>query len=82
MSKVQLLRITCGCPHDHANRRWGNQAKPCAKTEGCVHDDLKERKGWGFWIGAWNVDSLTERAGELVEALADKEVDVAHIQET
>jgi len=62
-----------------------NAAQPCAKAEGCVHDDLKAdklRKGWGFWVGTWNVDSLTGRAGELVEALADREVDVGCIQET
>ena len=56
-----------------------NAAQPSAKAEGCVRDDLradKLRKGWGFRVGTWNVDSLTERAGELVEALADREVDV------
>jgi len=42
----------------------------------------KLRKGWGFRVGTWNVDSLTGRAGELVEALADREVDVGCIQET
>jgi len=56
-----------------------NAAQPCAKAEGCVHDNPmahKLRKGW-------NVDSLTGRAGELVEALADREeVDVGCIQET
>jgi len=30
----------------------------------------------------WNVDSPTERAGELVEVLADRKVDVACVQET
>ena len=52
-----------------------NAAQPCAKAEGCVHDDLRAdqlQKGWGFRIGTWNVDSLMGRAGELVEALADK----------
>jgi len=61
-----------------------NAAQPCAKAEGCVRDDLradKLRKGWGFWVGIWNVDSLTGRAGELVETLADREVDVECIQE-
>ena len=33
-------------------------------------------------VVTWNVDSLTGRAGELVEALADREVDVGCIQET
>jgi len=61
-----------------------NAAQPCAKAEGCVHDDLRAdelQKGWGFRVGAWNVDSLTVRAGELVETLADREVDVLCIQE-
>jgi len=35
------------------------------------------QKAWRFRVGAWNVDSLTGRAGELVEALADREVDVS-----
>jgi len=42
----------------------------------------KLRKGRGFQVGAWNVDSLTGRAGELTETLADREDDVACIQET
>ena len=62
-----------------------NAALPCAKAQGCVHDDLwadKLQKGWGFRVSTWNVDSLTGRAGELVEALADTEVNVGCIQET
>jgi len=42
-----------------------NAAQPCAKAEGCVHDDPradKLRKGWVFRVGTWNVDSLTGRA--------------------
>ena len=61
-----------------------NAAQPCAKAEGCVPDDLradKLQKGWEFRVGTWNVDSLTGRAGELVEALADRKVDVGCIQE-
>jgi len=45
------------------------------------HRADKLRKGWGFQVGSWNVDSLTGRAGEPVEALADREVDVECIQE-
>jgi len=63
-----------------------NAAQPCAKAQRCVQDDVradKLRKGWVFRVGTWNVDSLTGlRAGELVEALADREVDVGYIQET
>ena len=35
------------------------------------------RKGWPFWVGTWNVDSLTERSGELVEALGERRIDIA-----
>ena len=52
-----------------------NAAQPHAKAEGCVHDDLradKLRKGWGFRVGTWNIDSLTGRAVELVEAFAER----------
>jgi len=54
-------------------------------VQGYVNDDLMAdglRKGWGFWVGTWNVDSLTGRAGEVVEALLDRKVYVACIQET
>ena len=56
-----------------------NAAQHCAKAEGCVNDDLRRRRnalreGWGFRVGTWNADS--------VEVLADREVDVACIQET
>ena len=53
-----------------------NAAQPDAKAEGCVHDDPpradKLRKGWSFRVGTWNIDSLTGRSGELVEALAER----------
>jgi len=38
-------------------------------------------KRLGFWVCTRNVDSLTGRAGELIEALVDREVDVACMQE-
>jgi len=62
-----------------------NTAQPDAKAEGCVHDDLradKLRKGWSFRVGTWNIDSLTGRAGELVEVLAEQRMDVVCVQET
>ena len=62
-----------------------NAAQPCAMAQGCVNDDLRAhglRKGWSFRVGTWNVDSLTGRAGEVVEALSDRKVYVACIQET
>jgi len=40
------------------------------------------RRGWQFRVGTCNADSLTGRAGEVVEALSDRKVDVACIQET
>ena len=63
-----------------------NAAQPYAKAEGCVHDDPPMadglRKGWSFRVGTWNVDSLTGRSGELVDALAERRMDVACVQET
>jgi len=67
-------------------KRSLNAAQPNAKAEGCVHDDPpradKLHKGWSFRVGTWNIDSLTGRSGELVEALAEKRMDVACVQET
>jgi len=60
-----------------------NAAQLCAKAQVRVNDDLRADvlwKGWGFWVSTWNVDSLTCRAGQLVEALKDREVDAACIK--
>ena len=35
-----------------------------------------------YRVGTWNVDSLAGRSGELVEALAERRMDVACVQET
>jgi len=63
-----------------------NAAQPCAKAEGCVHDNPpradKLQKGCPFRVGTWNVGSLTGRSGELVEALVERRMDVACVQET
>jgi len=62
-----------------------NAAQCCAKAQGCVNDDLRAdglQKGRGFKVSTQNVDSLTGRAGEVVEALSDRKVDVACIQQT
>jgi len=63
-----------------------NAAQPDAKAEGCVHDDPpradKLRKSWGFRVGTWNIDSLTGRACEPVEVLAERRMDVVCVQET
>ena len=45
-----------------------------------VNDNVRAdgvRKGWGFRVGTWNVDSLTG----TVAALTDRKDDVACIQE-
>ena len=43
-------------------------------------DELRD--GWAFRVGTWNVDSLTGRLGELVEALGERRMDVLCVQET
>jgi len=61
-----------------------NRAQLCTRAHGCVNDDLRAdrlRRGWGFWVSTWDVDSLTGRAGEVIEALTDREDDVTCIQE-
>jgi len=75
---------TCLRKQEVGKPSW-NAEKPCARVHNCVNDDLRAdglRKGWQFQVGTWNVDSLTGRAGEIVEALSDRKVDVACIQET
>ena len=58
-----------------------NAAQTYAKAEGGVYEDPSRadglRKGWPFRVGTWNVDSLTERSGELVEALGERRIDIA-----
>ena len=62
-----------------------NAAPPYAKAEGCVYEDPSRadglRKGWPFRVDTWNVDSLTRRSGELVEALGERRIDIACVQE-
>jgi len=62
-----------------------NAALPDAKAESCVHDDApradKLQKDWSFRVGTWNIDALTGRSGELVEALAERRMDAACVQE-
>jgi len=76
--------LTCLCKQEVGKPSW-NAAQPCTRVHGYVNDDLRAdglRKGWGFQVGTWNADSLTDRAGEVAEALLDRKVDVACIQET
>jgi len=62
-----------------------NTALPYAKAEGCVYEDPSRadglRKGWPFRVGTRNVDSITGRSGELVEALGERRIDIACVQE-
>jgi len=74
---------TCLCKQEVEKPSW-NAAQPCARVQGCVNNNLRAdglRKGWSFPVGTWNVDSLTGRAGEVVEALSDRRVDVAAFKE-
>ena len=53
--------------------------------QGYANDDQRAdgpQKDCRFGVSTWNVDSLTGRAGEVEEALSDRKVDVACIQET
>ena len=56
-----------------------------AKAEGCAYEDPSRadglRKGWPFRVGTCNVDSLTGRSVELVEALGERQTDIACVQE-
>ena len=62
-----------------------NAVQPYAKAEGCVYEDPSRadrlRKGWPFRVGTWNVDSLTGRSGELVEASGERRIDITCVQE-
>jgi len=78
-----------GCPHMPMQTGGGevswNPAQPRGRAKGCVNDDLTAdglRKCWGFRVSTWNVDSQTGSASEVVDALSDRKVDVACIQET
>jgi len=74
-----------GAPHAYEKQEvekpsW-NAAQPCAVYDDPYRGD-KLRDGWAFRVGTWNVDSLTGRLGELVEALAERRMDVLCVQET
>jgi len=65
----------------------GGETKPECSTTPCYGRWLCSRadklwKGRSFRVGTWNIDSLTGRAGELVEALAERRIDVTCVQET
>jgi len=87
---IQRLGITpLVLPHAYANRMWGNPARmqhnPVLKRRVMLMMTLRADglwKCWGFWFSTGNVDSLTGRAGEVVQALSDRKVDVSCMQET
>ena len=74
-----------GAPHAYVKQKVGkpsqNAAQPCT-----VYDDPSRgdelRDGWAFQVGTSNVDSLTGRLGELVEALVERWMDVVCVRET
>jgi len=87
--RYDIWYSSCGCPQMPTQIGGGkssrNAAQPCARVQGYVNDDLRADglwKGWGFRVCTWNVDSLTGRAGDVVEALSGRKVNVACIQET
>ena len=74
------------CLRKQVGKPSPNAAQPDATAEDCVHDDPHGannlRRGWSFRVSTWNIDSLTGRAGELVEVLAERRMDVVCVQET
>ena len=73
-----------GAPHAYEKQEVGkpsrNAAQPCAVYEDSYRGD-ELRDGWAFRVGTWNVESLTGRSGELVEALGERRIDIACVQE-
>ena len=57
-----------------------NAAQLCAVYDDPYRGD-ELRDGWAFRVGTWNVESLTGRSGELVEALGERRIDIACVQE-
>ena len=74
---------TCVRKQKVGKPNW-NAAQPYAEEEGCVYEDPSRagglRKGCPFRVGTWNVDSLTGRSSELVEALGERRIDMACVQ--
>ena len=72
-------------PHAYEKQEVGkpsrNAAQPCAFYDDPYRGD-ELRGGWAFLVGTWNVNSLIGRLGELVEALAERRIDVVCVQET
>jgi len=66
-------------PHAYADRRLQNSVRMQYNSVLTAKAEVV-RKGWVFQVSTWNADSLTGRAGELIEALVDKEVDVACVK--
>ena len=74
------------CLHKHeVGKPSQNATQPCVRAHGCVNDDLRAdvlQKGCTFRVGTCGTYTLTGSAGEVAEALSDRKVDLACIQET
>jgi len=90
MSYNNVIRIDpVGAPTYLRKQKVGKPSRnaelPYAKAEGCVCEDPSRadglHKGWPFRVGTWNVDSLTGRSGELVEASGERRIDITCVQE-
>ena len=73
-----------GAPHAYEKQEVGKPSRNAAQP-GAVYEDPYRgdelRDGWAFRVGSWNIESLTGRSGELVEALGERRMDVACVQE-
>ena len=73
-----------GAPHAYEKQEVGkpsrNAAQPCAVCED-PYGGGELRDGWTFRVCTWNVESLTGRSGELEEALGERRIDIACVQE-
>ena len=72
-----------GAPHAYEKQEVGkpsrNAAQPCALYDDPYRgDELWD--GWAFRVSTWNEDSLTGRLRELVQALAERRMDVLCVQ--
>ena len=66
---------------NNANQRFSRQDVSPRGFFPDIYDDPYRgdelRDSWAFRVGTWNVESLTGRSGELVEALGERRIDIA-----
>jgi len=53
----------------------------CHNCSGLI-DEVSLQKAWEFRVGTWNTDSLSGRAGEVIQTLSERRINVACVQET